>query len=76
MLVIDERNLGWKEFRTKFLNTFWHQKHKFRIESRLRARRQENDEPLEHYFFEVINLCDELEEEKGSIHIEGSCTYP
>ena len=35
---------SWQEFRTKFLNTFWHQKHKFRIESRLRGRRQGNDE--------------------------------
>ena len=63
LLVNDFPN--WDDFRGKFLNAFKLKNFKFRLETRLRSRRQGLNEPVETYFYDVLNLCRQIEEETG-----------
>ena len=66
LLVDDFPN--WGDLRVKFLNAFKLKKNfKFRLDwTRLKSRRQDLNEPVETYFYDVMSLCKQIEEETGT----------
>ena len=66
LLVDDFPN--WGDLRVKFLNAFKFKKNfKFRLDwTRLKSRRQDLNEPVETYFYDVMSLCKQIEEETGT----------
>ena len=55
----------WEEFKVHFSSAFKQTNIKFRLETRLRSRQQELNEAVETYFYDVLNLCRQVEEEMG-----------
>jgi len=58
--------VNWDDFRVKFVNVFKLKTFKFRVETRLRSRRQGLNEPVETYFSDVLCLCRQVEKETGT----------
>ena len=54
---------SWEDFREKFLMAFEFKNFLFKVETRLRSRRQGLNGPIETYFYDVLSLCTQLEEE-------------
>ena len=54
---------SWEDFREKFLMAFEFKNFLFKVETRLRSRRQGLNGSIETYFYDVLSLCTQLEEE-------------
>ena len=54
---------SWEDFREKFLMAFEFKNFLFKVETRLMSRRQGLNGPIETYFYDVLSLCTQLEEE-------------
>ena len=53
----------WEELQTGFLDAFKHAHFQMRVEARLRSRQQGLNEPVTDYFYDIMDLCQQLEED-------------
>ena len=55
----------WEDFTEGFLKAFKDHNHGFRLENRLKTRRQGINEPVQTYAYDVLNLCRQYQEDTG-----------